>query len=78
MAYRAQIVATEGCSRKGGAQPDTRQYFDAKGNITRRELDTDGDGISDRRLRYGANSHLVGMDNLGARSTKAVAAALAR
>jgi hypothetical protein len=92
-------VATEAYSRKDGAQPDTWQYFDTKGNLTPREideagdgkierwqtwvagrvvseeLDTDGDGISDRRLRYGANGHLVGMDNLTARSTKATAMA---
>ena len=34
------------------------------GRVVSEELDTDGDGISDRRLRYGANGHLVGMDKL--------------
>ena len=48
------------------------------GRVVSEELDTDGDGISDRRLRYGANGHLVGMDNLTVRSTKATAPATAR
>jgi hypothetical protein len=45
------------------------------GRVVSEELDTDGDGISDRRLRYGANGHLVGMDILNARSTKVAAPA---
>jgi hypothetical protein len=43
------------------------------GHVVSEELDTDGDGISDRRLRYGVDGHLVGMDNLNTRSTKATA-----
>ena len=45
------------------------------GRVVSEELDTDGDGISDRRLRYGANGQLVGMDILNARSTEMAAPA---
>ena len=38
-----------------GAQPDTWQYFDAKGNLTRRESEEDGDGNIDRW--HGGHGH---------------------
>jgi hypothetical protein len=44
----AGLVEKEGSSRKGTAQQDTWQYFDAKGNVTRREVDETGDGKVDR------------------------------
>ena len=34
------------------------------GRVVSEELDTDGDGISDRRLRYGPGGRLLGMDIL--------------
>jgi hypothetical protein len=70
-------VAAVGIDSDGDGKIERWQTW-VDGRVVSEELDIDGDGISDRRLRYGANGHLVGMDNLAVRSTKAAAAAPSR
>ena len=67
-------VAAVGIDSGGDGNIDRWQTW-VGGRVVSEEIDIDGDGISDRRLRYGANGHLVGMDNLAVRATKATAAA---
>ena len=60
------VAEKEGYSRKGTTQPDTWQYFDAKGNLTRREIDENGDGKVDRTENF-LNGRVasVGVDSDG-------------
>jgi len=67
-------VAAVGIDSDGDGKIERWQTW-VGGRVVSEEIDTDGDGISDRRLRYAANGHLAGMDILSARSVKTTAPA---
>jgi antitoxin component YwqK of YwqJK toxin-antitoxin module len=52
------FLAGAGLSTLAGAQVVARFFYDEKGNVTRQERDTNGDGKMDRWLFYGSEGQI--------------------